>query len=638
MKLLKLLKDLVSGLYASVKRFPVTIGLTSAVSILLIIITQNESNFTNELRDSLNRIAMILTLGAPLSLCIKLAFEKYENVHLVYKATKDREKANQQVSDNAPSEITSHKIIAPKTIAPKTIAPKTIAQKAIVYRILAYIFGAGALVLYYFFLLPNFSMVSISRYLAFSIALYLGFFFIPYLPNRSDFELYVIKILSRFFITLIYSAVLYGGLAAIMFTLDKLLSVPIQSRYYYYVWLIIAGVFAPSYFLAGLPASANGLHVSSYPKALKILLLYIVMPIITAYTLILYTYFAKIIITLQWPVGLVAHLVIWYSVISTGVIFLVSPLVNENKWVKNFTFWFIKLIIPVMIMMFVAIGIRLKAYGITENRYFLVVLGSWVLGIMIYISFTNAKKNIILPVSLALIAVLAVSGPWSSYSVSKFSQNKRLENILTRNGMLKDDQIMKNGIEVPDTDKIEISQIITYFERNHKLSDVKYLPSDFKMENFEYVLGFPYTYNAYERPAEKFFAYSSYDWSKPVDIGGYDYLIDSRGLYSETELIVDSMRINYDFNSTSFRILYGDDEIYGKTLSDFGTQLFYKYGTTEKQKVNPDDMYFVEENDKVKLKFVFMSVYGEKDSSAGNARISSMEFYILIKLKGAPTQ
>ena len=85
------------------------------------------------------------------------------------------------------------------------------------------------------------------------------------------------------------------------------------------------------------------------------------MPIITVYTAILYVYFVKILITLQWPVGMVAHLVIWYSIISTGVIFLISPLIEGNKWVKNFIFWFTKLVIPIMIMMFVSLGIRINA-------------------------------------------------------------------------------------------------------------------------------------------------------------------------------------------------------------------------------------------------------------------------------------
>ncbi|HHY25065.1 MAG TPA: DUF4153 domain-containing protein [Clostridiaceae bacterium] len=329
---------------------------------------------------------------------------------------------------------------------------------------------------------------------------------------------------------------------------------------------------------------------------------------------------------------MVAHLVIWYSIISTGVIFLISPLIEGNKWVKNFIFWFTKLVIPIMIMMFVSLGIRINAYGITENRYYVMVMGLWVLSMMIYTSFTHAKKNIILPVSLALVAVLSISGPWSSYSVSKFSQNKRFEAILTRNGMLRDNEIIKSETEVSNKDKIEVSEILSYFERNHQLSDIKYLPTDFKMENTEHVFGFPYHFNTYDKPLGRFFAYNASDWSKPVNIAGFDYLIDFRSLYSEAEPIIDNMRIKYDIKNTYFSILIGDEEIYSKILSDFGKQLYDKFGMVDKQKINPEEMCFVEENDKVKLKFVFFGMYGEKDVSSDSININSMEFYILVKV------
>ncbi|NSW90760.1 MAG: DUF4153 domain-containing protein [Firmicutes bacterium] len=607
MKLINSIKSLIAGLYTSIKRFPITIGLTTAVTIMLIIINHNQRNFTNELIDRLTRITMLLALGVPLSLCIKLAFRKHVNLSLLYKAS-------------------------------------------------IYFAGIIVLVLYYFFLLPDIKMVSVSRYIAFSIALYLCFIFIPYIYrsktnglNATCFELYVINLLSRFFVTVIYSAVLFAGLAAIIFTLDKLFSVPIQERYYYYTWLIIAGVFAPAYFLAGLPSENHEVHpsyapgaseknASNYPKPLKILLLYIVMPIIAVYTAILYVYFAKIIIILQWPVGLIAHLVLWYSLISTGVIFLVSPLKDENKWVKSFISWFTKIIIPVIAVMFVSIGIRVTAYGITENRYFVILLGLWVLGMMIYTSFTGARKNIVIPVTLALVAVLSVSGPWSSYSLSKFSQNKRFEGILEKYGMLKDNIIVKPEVEVAERDRIELSQILIYFERSHKLSDIKYLPKDFKIENMEDIFGFPYQYNTYDIQRRKYFFYNVSEWSEPTDIRGYDYMIDSRGLYSETGQFIDKMRIKYDVNSTIFQIFHEDESIYSKALSDFGIQLYHRFGIVEKQmaekqKISQEDMCFIEETDEVKLKFIFLNVYGEKDLSADKVTINSLEFYLLVKIK-----
>ena len=221
---------------------------------------------------------MVLALGVPLSLCIKLFFERKEQ----YK------KVSQFVS---------------------------------------YLGGAVLLIAYYNFFLKDIDMVSTSRYIAFSLILYLIFLFISYLPNREDFEFYVIRIFTRFFTTILYSLVLYLGLSAILFAIDELLGVNIKGEIYYYAGLIVAGIFAPSFFLAGLPVKDEILTVSEYSRLLMVLVLYIIMPLFTVYTVILYIYFGKIIITRLWPEGLVSvsHLVLWYSAISAAVLFFISP-------------------------------------------------------------------------------------------------------------------------------------------------------------------------------------------------------------------------------------------------------------------------------------------------------------------------
>jgi len=269
MKLTNAFKNMISVLYKSLKRFPVTILFSTAVAVMLIIINELQP-ITSQL-ETLTKITMTFVLGIPLSLCIKLFFER-----------KDSGKLSELIG--------------------------------------LYITGGLVLLLYYFFLLDQLTMVSITRYTAVSLALYLGFLLIPYLLKKEQFEMYVIKICTGFFITVIYSAVLYLGLAAILLTIDQLLGVHVAGEVYYYTLLFVACVFAPSYFLADIPLKDQQFKQEDYSKVLRVLLLYIVMPLLTAYTTILYLYFIKIIVIRQWPVGLVSHLVLWYSVIVTIVL------------------------------------------------------------------------------------------------------------------------------------------------------------------------------------------------------------------------------------------------------------------------------------------------------------------------------
>ncbi len=68
------------------------------------------------------------------------------------------------------------------------------------------------------------------------------------------------------------------GLFAIFFTIDQLFNANIPGKTYYYIFLIVAGIFAPSNFLARIPEIDEDFEEYNYPKALKILLLYIVIP------------------------------------------------------------------------------------------------------------------------------------------------------------------------------------------------------------------------------------------------------------------------------------------------------------------------------------------------------------------------
>ena len=335
MKAVIIIRTLFFKLISSLKRFPVTILFAAATVTVLIMLNHLEPNSSKQTREFLSHLAMALALGIPLTLCIKVLFERIPGLSKVL-------------------------------------------QAAVYFSVIV------VLSLYYFFLLKDFSMVTISRYIAISISLYVTFAFIPYFYKKDDYELYVINLFTSFIITYLYSAILFAGLSAMLFTIDKLFSAGISGNVYEDIWLVVAGVFAPAFFLADIPEYGREIRVENYPKVLKILLLYIVMPMIVTYTAILYAYFVKIVVTRHWPDGIISNLVLWYSIISALVIFFVFQLRSSNHWVKVFVLYLPKFIIPLLVMMFVSMGIRINAYGITENRYFVILAGLWVSGIMIY--------------------------------------------------------------------------------------------------------------------------------------------------------------------------------------------------------------------------------------------------------------
>lgn len=584
MNFIQKIENVLRSIKNSFKRFPVTIGVSTALVIMLIILSEKATQFTQNTRDIFQRINMIIALGIPLSLCIKLIYEKRKDLNTIYE-------------------------------------------------ILGYILGAGILIIYYFLLLKDFAMVSMIRYIGISIFLYLAFAYIPWIGKKEGYEFYIIKLFSSFFLTVVYSLVLYLGISAIIFTINQLFNANIPGKYFYYTFLIIAGIFAPSLFLARIPKMDEDFDEYEYPKSLKVLLLYIVIPLISIYSAILYAYFLKIIVTRNWPQGLVSHLVLWYSVLSVIVIFLTTPILDKNKWAYRFKYWFSKFIFPILIMMFISIGIRIRAYGVTENRYFVAILGLWVLGIMLYFAFGKKLNNIIIPISLSIIVLNSVFGPLSSFSISRFSQNNRLKSILIKNQMLEDNKVLKASGDISSDDKEEISAILRYFQYSHSLEDVKYIPIGFKIEDMNMVFGFPYVdKNLYQY---NYFHYYSGQIGKNIEVKGYDYLLEGYGIMGRTE-IKDNIVVSYNQGNFNFEIEQRDKLIYKTNLKDNALKIIGNNkdkNINDKNIIDPDKMVFIDENDKIKIKFFINSIDGEWGNTLEDTILKNIDYYVLIRIK-----
>ena len=79
MKLTNALKNIMVVLYRSLKRFPITILLSTAVAVMLIVISELQPIHNMSQLKTLNRITLTIALGIPLSLCIKAFFERKES-------------------------------------------------------------------------------------------------------------------------------------------------------------------------------------------------------------------------------------------------------------------------------------------------------------------------------------------------------------------------------------------------------------------------------------------------------------------------------------------------------------------------------------------------------------------------------
>lgn len=198
--------------------------------------------------------------------------------------------------------------------------------------------------------------------------------------------------------------------------------------------------------------------------------------------------------------------------------------------------------------------------------------------------------------------------------------------------MIKDNSLIKAPEDISYDDKGEISAILDYFNRNHSLKEVKYLPENFKIDDMQTVFGFPYTEkNKYRN---KYFHYALEERNKALDISEYDYLLKGYNIGNAIKLD-DNILVSYNEGDFKFIIKEGDNIIYEGDLNKYGLEIVNrnKEINLETKSLSMDNMTFVDENQKVKVKFIIEFISGERGGDPEDIIIRAIDYTVLIHIK-----
>ncbi len=340
--------------------------------------------------------------------------------------------------------------------------------------------GVGVLVLMsYYFTLPSTgiseSEAHAMRFLLFAIALHSFAAFAPYFTKGelNGFWQYNKNLLLRLVTSGLYSATLFVGLAIALVAVDQLFELNIRGVRYPQLFLFIVGMFNTWFFLAGAPRDFAALERDDdYPKGLKVFTQHVLLPLVVIYLAILYAYEAKIILAWSWPKGWVANLVLFFSVVGILSLLLLHPIQrqSENKWVSRFAQWYYVALIPLVLMLLLAIQVRINEYGVTESRYFVLVMGLALAAVVLYFIFSREKNIKIIPVLLCGLALFSSCGPWGAFTVSRKSQSQRFEQLLVKNNLLQDGVIVKAAQAASQEDTEQIFSIMRYLQQRHGIA------------------------------------------------------------------------------------------------------------------------------------------------------------------------
>jgi hypothetical protein len=471
------MNNIVYNLKETITRFPMTIVFLSSLSTVMFLIIEDYSSLDIDL---LSRYMFAGIFGAFLATTVRFMMERYENL-----------------------------------------------KNSFLFYGLTILLTIGY---FYFMTDDKVDNKMLIHLLVISFALFAAYLYLPSSKNALNFGNVALAHFKSAFTAILYGIVLYVGIAAIIGAIDILLY-DVDYKSYAHAANIIFIFFTPLYYLSLLPKfnsrdendDAKKEISFTYPRFLDILVSYITIPLITAFTAVLIIYFIKILATGVWPVGQVGPMVLGYSAAGYFIYILSSNL--NNKFSVLYRKLFPLILIPLVVMQMVSSYIRIDAYGITESRYYVVLFGIFSIVCALVLIFDKKKNPNTIVLLSAVFALMSIIPPVDAFTVSKNSQERRLTEILIRNKMIADGEIVKKT-DISTDDMFEITNISNYMYGMGYLDDMDWFPdkyADNYYGNFRNIYGFePYYDREFPGQEDTLYLNAMLDENEKINIENYD--------------------------------------------------------------------------------------------------------------------
>lgn len=413
-------------------------------------------------------------------------------------------------------------------------------------------------------------------------------------------------------------------------SIEALFDVNIDSDWYSYIWILsnilLAWSFVFNYYLTLVEnINNNKSEFKIEPSRIRrIFWSFIFLPLALIYLLIFWAYGIKILITQNWPSGIIVRLWIWYFVLWIISAYLIYPEKTKVHEIIN-KILFISFIL-IAFMMIWAIVQRINQYWITINRRFICYMITF---IILYsgLSLIFAKKRLFLFVLiLSILTLITLYWPLSAKNISFKSQVNKLETLLSSENISL--PLWENSLANLD-EKSAYTAISIIDELTEKYN---------KNRIFNKVISYDYDENRYSSRMEV----RKYLW------------VDEQDFYSDPSLYVNyrqntdgynAIEISwysklyqikaYDQNTRNILEITTDNQKYMIDLSDYIPQLLEKsdlyrksdYTDTESEQLKQPALTL----DWEYYKLVITWFYWERNRASGQVQLKGIEWYILIK-------
>lgn len=531
--------------------------------------------------------------------------------------------------------------------------------------------GLAVLAVYFLSYTPETPQIYIYRFVQVAVAAHLLAAVAPfYRSSIGAFWEFNRILFQRILQSFVFSTILFAGLAVALWAVQSLLGVKVDWKAYYFLFLSVAFIFNTWFFLAGVPSDLQELEIEyEYPAGLRLFVQFILLPLVTLYVVILYGYLLKILIIREWPRGTIGWLVSVVSVFGMLALLLVHPLRNRpgHRWIQLYSRSFYVGLFPLIVLLLMAIWRRLSEYGLTEDRYFLLVLTLWMTGIAAYFSFGRQPSIKLIPVSLALVAMLTIAGPWGPYTLSLGNQLGRLRLRLEQLLILKDGKIEKASTSLALKDRKEISALVRYLLEMHGAGSLQpwfntdlrsQLEKDagqtrgslFSRSTYGHskivveMMGVGYV-EPWQHTADSthFYASAALPWDEARRIAGYDYLsrfhlFKTNGGASSTVIRLESKayELRWERNAGIIELRQGQQPLVAINLASFLERLERETSEGSNASLPAEVMSVEGESDSARVKLRFETLSGTREGQRIQLTAGSGD--MLVKITKAVAQ
>lgn len=395
-----------------------------------------------------------------------------------------------------------------------------------------------------------YSLMCISGFIIFQIV------FSLYLCNYDNISTTFSHICVNLFLNFLFCTILLLGSWICIFAFISLIYDFEDSYKIYLLDLIfIFTVIFINMFLSNIPNKNSKIYVSNI---FKVITTRIMFPTYITLTLILYFYLSKILITMNFPSNRVNVFGIIASIFYMFFVLSLSQYKSDNIFIDFFIKFSGYFIIPIVLMNFAAMYIRIQEYGLTTSRYISLIFN---FSVIIFVVLHESKNIKFIPIFFSIIPIIFTFTPVNIVDIPVLEQSLRLKNILAQNSMFQNDGTIISNTNINFDVRRKI--ISSYFYiKDSGYNKVSVLDKSIFEKDFNTVFGF----DAQRRDSENKYGENltfEYDF---INVEGYKKVryisygnIDS--VSHNIVLSVDNKEIKYDITGFIKKSLESNDRL-----------------------------------------------------------------------------